>query len=71
VTAGAADEPPAVKRAQRRARLKTGRGVVGRPARVTDRPERAAAQVQFGVYVVAGVQRTKLDVAQRLTRAFP
>jgi hypothetical protein len=71
VIAGTADEPTAVECAERGAGLDALLNAVGRPARVADRPERAAAQIQFGSYVVAGVQRTELDVAQRFTRAFP
>jgi hypothetical protein len=45
--------------------------VPGWQVRVIDRPERAATQVQFGLDVVAGVQRANLDVAQQVTRACP
>jgi hypothetical protein len=73
VISGTADEPSAVEGAEQRLAVDAvpDAGGPGRPACVADRPERPAAQIQFRLEVVTGVQRAKLDVAQELTRAFP
>jgi hypothetical protein len=73
VIAGTADQPAAVERTEQRLLVDAvpDAGVPGRQARVADRSERAAAQVQFSVNVVASLQQAKLDVAQVVTRASP
>jgi hypothetical protein len=72
VVTGAADDAVAVEGRNRRAGRDPG-PIAVQPCgqvRSADRTKCAAAQVQFGLDV-AGAERAELDVAQRLTRAFP
>ena len=73
VIAGAANQAAAVEGAEQGLLVDAvpDAGVPGREARAADWPERATAQVQFSLDIVASLQRPKLDVAQDVTRAFP